>query len=84
MAACIEAYDKHRRGEQTFQWDKVRTMCALLLQPHTTKRVTPQMLIPLEEIDGRRRHREASETFAPVSTRARVDELMGITRAVGG
>lgn len=78
MAACIEAYEKHRRGEQTLAWDKVRTLGALLLQPHTTKRVTPQMLIPLEDIDGcRRGRREVSAPAAPVSTRARVDELMG-------
>lgn len=83
MAACIEAYEKHRRGKQTLQWDKVRTLGAMLLQPHTTKRVTPQMLIPLEDIDGCRRGRgEVSAPSAPVSTRARVDELMGLTSKV--
>lgn len=52
----------------------MRTACAILIQPHTSKRVTPKMLIPLEEIDAPERTTPKRE-YTP-STRERVEELM--------
>lgn len=71
---CMEEDAKRRHSEDLERWNRLRTACAILIQPHTSKRVTPRMLIPLEEIDAPARTAPKRE-YTP-STRARVEELM--------
>ncbi len=71
---CMEEDARQRRQSDLERWNRLRTACAILIQPHTTKRVTPRMLIPLEEIDAPERTVPKRE-YTP-STRERVEELM--------
>lgn len=71
----MEEDARQRRQSDLERWNRLRTACAILIQPHTRKRVTPQMLIPLEEIDAPERTAPKRE-YTP-STRERVEELMG-------
>lgn len=71
---CMEEDAKRRHAEDLERWNRLRTACAILIQPHTTKRVTPKMLIPLEEIDAPE-CRKAKREWTP-STRERMEELM--------
>ena len=70
----MEEDAKRRHSEDLERWNRLRTACAILIQPHTSKRVTPRMLIPLEEIDAPARTAPKRE-YTP-STRERVEELM--------
>lgn len=71
---CMEEDARRRHAADFESWNRLRTACAILIQPHTTKRVTPRMLIPLEEIDAPAKAAPRRE-WTP-STRARVDELL--------
>lgn len=71
---CMEEDAKRRHSEDLERWNRLRTACAILIQPHTSKRVTPRMLIPLEEIDAPAKAAPKRE-YTP-STRERVEELM--------
>mgnify|MGYP006921166895 FL=1 len=71
---CMEEDARQRRQADLERWNRLRTACAILIQPHTSKRVTPQMLIPLEEIDAPAKAAPKRE-YTP-STRQRVEELM--------
>ena len=71
---CMEEDARQRRQSDLERWNRLRTACAILIQPHTSRRVTPQMLIPLDEIDAPERTVPKRE-YTP-STRERVEELM--------
>ena len=70
----MEEDARRRHAADLESWNRLRTACAILIQPHTSKRVTPRMLIPLEEIDAPERVKPKRE-WTP-STRQRVDELL--------
>lgn len=70
----MEEDAKRQHALDLARWNRLRTACAILIQPHTSKRVTPKMLIPLEEIDAPERTTPKRE-YTP-STRERVQELM--------
>lgn len=71
---CMEEDAKRRHAADLEGWNRLRTACAILIQPHTTKRVTPRMLIPLEEIDAP--ERTAPKRQWTPSTRERMEELL--------
>ena len=71
---CMEEDAKRQHAQDLARWNRLRTACAILIQPHTSKRVTPRMLIPLEEIDAPAKAAPKRE-YTP-STRERVEELM--------
>ena len=74
---CMEEDAKRRHAEDLERWNRLRTACAILIQPHTTKRVTPRMLIPLDELDKPCPSICPSQKreYTP-STRERMEELM--------
>lgn len=70
---CMEEDAKRRHSEDLERWNRLRTACAILIQPHTSKRVTPRMLIPLDDLD--KPCPSQKREYTP-STRERVEELM--------
>ena len=71
---CMEEDAGRRHAEDLGRWNRLRTACAILVQPHTSKRVTPRMLIPLDEIDAPAR--TAPKRQWTPSTRERMEELV--------
>lgn len=47
FTAAVEAYNKREELRMQRQWDMVRTLAAITIQPHVKKRVTPMQLLPL-------------------------------------
>lgn len=45
--SIVRAWQEMRNGNMRGEWERMRTLAAIIIQPHVKKRVTPRQLIPL-------------------------------------
>lgn len=76
FAATCEAYQEQADDHVRDAWTRTRILAAISVQPHTTRKITPEQLLPLPW-DNAPRHRPAADTpkMTTAEQRARAHEL---------
>lgn len=46
FAAACEAYTRQRQADDREQWDRMRILATISIQPHIRRRITPESLLP--------------------------------------
>lgn len=59
--AISKAWNEECERRERGAWERLRTLAAITIQPHLTKKITPRKLLPLPW-DNNRPKREAAET----------------------
>lgn len=73
FAAVCDAHHEQAEAALTDHWTRARLMTTLTLQPHTTRRLTPEQLLPLPW-DAPRPRPEAPQ-LSPQAQRERAHQL---------
>lgn len=76
FAATCEAYQEQADDHVRDAWTRTRILATISVQPHTTRKITPEQLLPLPW-DNAPRHRPAADTpkMTTAEQRARAHEL---------
>ena len=69
-AAWTEGVEASERSE----WERMRTLAAICIQPHVRKRVTPRQLVPLPW-DEKRQSKKKTAAVSPEEQRRRFEQL---------
>ena len=48
FGAVSKAYQEYREAEYRGQWERMRLLATITIQPHVKKKMTPQALLPFE------------------------------------
>lgn len=75
--AIYEAWRTQEEEHMQGQWERMRTLAAIVIQPHCKKRITPRQLLPLPWDHKRPGHeREEPEHLTIEERRARAAEIV--------
>lgn len=74
--AICRAWEEMRDGETRGDWERIRTLAAVSIQPHVRKRVTPRQLIPLPWDRKSRTPTPAAAAQTPEERRRRFEEVV--------
>lgn len=55
FTACCKAYNEQRTAEIRNDWERMRMLATIVIQPHVKGRVTPEKLLPFEWEKPRKR-----------------------------
>lgn len=75
FTACCQSYNELRTAEMCGEWERMRMLATIVVQPHVRGKLTPQKLLPFE---WEKAAKEASDR-EPVSkeeSKARFEELV--------
>lgn len=81
LAAVMGAWRDMKEQESRSEWERMRVLAAITVQPHCGKRVTPSELVPLPWDENARKHPSSGhgegstvERFKELSRRANLME----------
>ncbi len=74
FTACCRAYNERRTAEIHDEWERMRMLATIVIQPHVKGKVTPQKLLPFEWEKAKKK--AARPTVSREEGRARLDALM--------
>lgn len=81
FSAVAGAWSRRRREDYHDSWNRMRLLATIVIQPHLSKKITPERLLPFEWDNGRKRRSIAPERAAsapeltPEQKRKRFEEL---------
>lgn len=76
-----DAWSRRRREDYHDSWNRMRLLATIVIQPHLSKKITPERLLPFEWDKGRKKRSNAPERAAsapeltPEQKRKRFEEL---------
>ncbi len=82
LSAIIEAWNKERESQERDKWERMRLLAAISIQPHVSRKVTPQQLVPLPW-DEEKPHEQRTKTLTAEEHRQRMEEIERRIRAHG-
>lgn len=77
--AIQKSYVEKVRNAAYDKWDRLRTLAAIVIQPHCKRKITPRQLLPLPGDKQKKPHKNAAES-AGKSTKDRFRELVGAVK----
>ena len=83
FVAMQKTYIEKRRSEAYDRWDRLRTLAAIVIQPHCKRKITPRQLLPLPGDKQKKPHKNAAEKVER-STATRFSELVGAVKTSCG
>nr|DAQ03552.1 MAG TPA: hypothetical protein [Caudoviricetes sp.] len=72
--SICEAYHDQREADYKDEWERMRMLAAIVIQPHVKQRVTPGKLLPFPWENPAGQHKKAPELTAAESLK-RFEEL---------
>lgn len=77
FVAMQKAYAEKARLMSYDNWDRIRTLAAIVIQPHCKRKITPRQLLPLPGDKQKKPHKNAAEKVER-STADRFSKLMKV------
>jgi hypothetical protein len=59
--AISKAWSDMREATEKGDWERMRLLAAICIQPHVKKKITPQALVPLPWDNGKRKQKAAGK-----------------------
>ncbi len=75
--ACCRAYNEMREADMHADWERMRMLATIVIQPHVKGKVTPERLLPLPWEKKARRRRAAQKPMDRDEQRERFRMLVG-------
>lgn len=78
LEAVFKAYAASRSDASRDEWERMRMLATISIQPHVSKKVTPQRLLPLPWDSERKTAgtRPTAETMSPEERMKKFDRLV--------
>lgn len=80
FTACCKAYNERRTAEMRGDWERMRMLATIVVQPHVKGKLTPQKLLPLPWEKPKARRKKGQESLKPITaeeSKARFEKLLG-------
>lgn len=79
FAEVQKAYVEKEKAETYAKWDRLRTLAAIVIQPHCKRKVTPKQLLPLPGDKAQKKPQKKAAKSAERSTVERFRKLTELT-----
>lgn len=76
FGAIVESWNKEKEREEKAEWERMRLLACISIQPHISKKITPRQLVPLPWDEEKKPEEHENKRMTPEQQRERMRYLM--------
>lgn len=83
FSAIYKEYQAAQEARYKDEWERMRLLATIAIQPHVKNKLTPQKVLPFSWDEGEKKKQNPAEVLTAAEHRKRFEEFMKMRREYG-